>query len=277
LRKNNEIWRAPISFSLCVGIDKAKIILFVGSQKSLLSDWCLKELRLGRQKGKLITPIWLEKAEIDSAFKSLLWNKKFIDLSDLSTRQESINLLIKTLKNQVHNFKDQAFNSYTEREADWSSPYFVIFSQISDFDSAIVLKSKFSDNGMLCWYADLRVNQLEEIIKKLHGAFGALIILSPEFLCSDFFLGILDELKKDQKIIFPVVLQRKDKDTIDMSIVGAPGRLITPLFQVDLHFEDSIKLLMHFVNLKEKEISTIEKIKNLTQKSEEALEELHKR
>ena len=43
-------WRGDIG----EGIMAAKVILFAASAKSLQSEWCIKELRLGRQNNKIV-------------------------------------------------------------------------------------------------------------------------------------------------------------------------------------------------------------------------------
>jgi len=71
-------WRGDIG----EGIMAAKVILFIISPKSVESDWCLKELRLGIQHGKIIIPILYQNCELDPTLKSLLHSKKFIDFTD---------------------------------------------------------------------------------------------------------------------------------------------------------------------------------------------------
>lgn len=70
-------WRLDIG----TGLLNSRLVLFIGSRASVVSDWCIKELHMAKKHKLVIIPIWFQKVEYDSEVKSLIFGRGFIDFS----------------------------------------------------------------------------------------------------------------------------------------------------------------------------------------------------
>eukprot|EP00026_Physarum_polycephalum_P001808 Phypoly_transcript_01811.p1 GENE.Phypoly_transcript_01811~~Phypoly_transcript_01811.p1 ORF type:complete len:813 (+),score=146.93 Phypoly_transcript_01811:168-2606(+) len=90
-------WRADIGN----GILAARLIVFLGSPTSIVSDWCLKELKMGEKNGKLIWPVWYQKAEVPTSVSVLFSTSKFLDLSTDELYEMGLPILVRKLKSTI--------------------------------------------------------------------------------------------------------------------------------------------------------------------------------
>jgi len=87
-------WRADIGN----GILAARIIVFIASPTSIVSDWCLKELRMGEKQSKIIWPAWYQKADVPTSVSVLFSTSKFTDLSTEALYHSNMPLLVQRLR-----------------------------------------------------------------------------------------------------------------------------------------------------------------------------------
>jgi hypothetical protein len=74
------------------------LVVFLVSSVSIVSDWCIKELNMGKNSGKLIWPVWYEKVDVPLSLSTLFSTKTFVDLSEDSFFDAHIVQLVSRLK-----------------------------------------------------------------------------------------------------------------------------------------------------------------------------------
>eukprot|EP01105_Mastigella_eilhardi_P022101 TRINITY_DN5411_c0_g1_i2.p1 TRINITY_DN5411_c0_g1~~TRINITY_DN5411_c0_g1_i2.p1 ORF type:complete len:1709 (-),score=401.63 TRINITY_DN5411_c0_g1_i2:62-4453(-) len=62
-------WRSDIGN----GVLNSKVLVYVISNTSSQSDWCIKELHLARKQGLMICPIWYERADLMAEVQALIY------------------------------------------------------------------------------------------------------------------------------------------------------------------------------------------------------------
>lgn len=144
-------WRADIGN----GILNASIII---SPVSIVSDWCIKELNMGKNNGKLIWPAWYQKAEVPLSLSILFSTQTFADLSEENLFDAHIVKLVAKLKATLA--KIFAFELHREVSAltplsqladDVSeTPHLFLDYTHNDAFIAKTLKYQLSENGILC-------------------------------------------------------------------------------------------------------------------------------
>ncbi len=102
-------WRLDIGN----GLLNSKLVLFVASRASMVSDWCIKELHMARKHNLVVSflyshnyhlmipkiiPIWYQRVEYDSEVKSLIFGRAFVDFSNEAYFKSKGNILAKKLK-----------------------------------------------------------------------------------------------------------------------------------------------------------------------------------
>lgn len=103
-------WRLDIGN----GVLNSRLILFVGSRASVVSDWCIKELHMAKKHNLVIIPIWHQKVEFDSEVKSLIFGRSFLDFSETKYFEPNGKKLAKKLKGALTLLKLPKSNPYMQ-------------------------------------------------------------------------------------------------------------------------------------------------------------------
>jgi len=103
-------WRLDIG----TGLLNSKLVLFIGSRASLISDWCIKELHMAKKHRLVIIPIWFQKVEFDSEVKSLIFGRGFVNFTIPQTFRSQGRRLAKKLKYVLSIVKSSQPNPYLE-------------------------------------------------------------------------------------------------------------------------------------------------------------------
>lgn len=101
-------WRLDIG----TGLLNSKMVLFVASRASVVSDWCIKELHMAKKHKLIIIPVWYQKVEIDSEVNSLIFGREFIDFTQPEEFSENGGELAKKLKSVLNLLKSNKPNPY---------------------------------------------------------------------------------------------------------------------------------------------------------------------
>jgi len=103
-------WRMDIG----TGLLNSKLVLFIGSRASVVSDWCIKELHMAKKHRLVIIPIWFQKVEYDSEVKSLIFGRGFLNFSLPNIFNSQGRRLARKLKYVLSILKSSKPNPYLE-------------------------------------------------------------------------------------------------------------------------------------------------------------------
>lgn len=103
-------WRLDIGN----GLLSSRLVLFISSRASVVSDWCIKELHMAKKNNLVIIPIWYQKVEFDSEVRSLVFGRGFIDFSNPAAFVPKGKKLSKKLKHVLHLIRNGKSNTYLE-------------------------------------------------------------------------------------------------------------------------------------------------------------------
>lgn len=87
-------WRSDIG----AGIMQAKLLIFLISKTSAVSDWCIKELYLAKSRSLIIIPVFFEEVELMTEVEALVHGVAPVDFIDPARFYESIDRLVVVIR-----------------------------------------------------------------------------------------------------------------------------------------------------------------------------------
>ena len=121
-------------------IVECNYFVFIVSDNSIMSDWCLRELEFAASERKIIVAVWLDNVSISPRIKLVIQNTHYVNY--YSTTDESFfDAISKTFSNRAI-FSRQEISNDPDQDLSWSETYFVEREKINKIESLLTCEKQ---------------------------------------------------------------------------------------------------------------------------------------
>lgn len=116
-------------------IMECKYFVFIVSDNSILSDWCLRELEFAASERKIIVAVWLDNISISPRIKLVIQNTHYVNYYS-TTDEAFFEAMGKTFKSSETLLRKETLNDLNSDEI-WTETYFLDHNEIKKIEKLL--------------------------------------------------------------------------------------------------------------------------------------------